>query len=219
MKKKAIIFGTGTLAELVSFYLEHDSPYEVVAFCSTEPDSESFCEKPLVDFSTVEKNFHPEKHDMFVAIGYRKMNELRKKFCEEARVKGYKLLSYISSKATFWNKSNIIGDNVFIFENNNIQPFVNIGDGVICWSGNHIGHHSKIGAYAFLTSHVVISGFCTVGEQSFLGVNSTIVDNIMIGNKVLVGAGAVVNKSLETGTVIVAHKSNILDKKSNYFLR
>lgn len=219
MKKKAIIFGTGTLAELVDFYLENDNCYNVVAFCTTEPKTDTFCGKPIIDFNHVEENYPPQEYEMFVAIGYRQMNALRKKFCEEAKEKGYKLLSYISSKATYWDKNNKIGDNVFVFENNNIQPFAEIGDGVILWSGNHIGHHSKICSYSFLTSHVVISGFCNIGEQSFLGVNSTLVDGISLGSKVLVGAGALVTKSLPDGQVIVGQKGTLLDKTSDYFLR
>jgi sugar O-acyltransferase (sialic acid O-acetyltransferase NeuD family) len=219
MKKKAVIFGTGTLAELVDFYLTCDSGYEVVAFCSENPESNSFCGKMLIDFESVESHFSPKNHEMFVAIGYRKMNSLRKDFCEQARAKGYKLLSYISSKATYWDKANKIGDNVFIFEDNTIQPFVEIGDGVVMWSGNHIGHHSNIGSYSFLTSHVVISGFCNIGEQNFLGVNSTIVDGTITGNKSLIGAGALVNKKVLDNQVVVAPKGIILDKKSEYFLR
>jgi len=219
MKQKAVIFGTGTMAELVNFYLENDSHYEVVAFCSNDATLEVFCGKPHVYFKEIESYYPSEQYEMFVAVGYRQMNELRKKFCEEARTKGYKLLSYISSKATYWNRDNKIGDNVFIFENNNIQPFVEIGNGVILWSGNHIGHHSKIGAYSFLASHVVISGFCDIGEQNFLGVNSTIVDGIVTGNKSLIGAGALVTKKVLDNQVITAPKGIILDKNSEYFLR
>ena len=219
MREKAIIFGTGTLADLVSFYLENDSVYDVVGFCETLPKTDSFNGKPLVSFSEVETKFPPKEYKMFIAIGYRKMNRLRKNFCEEARVKGYRLLSYVSSKSTCWNKNNKIGDNVFIFENNNIQPYVEIADGVILWSGNHIGHHSKIGAYSFLTSHVVVSGFCDIGPQSFLGVNSTLVDNVTLGAKVLVGAGALVTKPLADGQVILGQASTVFNKTSEYFLR
>ena len=219
MKKKAVIFGTGTLAELVDCYLTWDSDYEVVSFCSENLDNNSFCGKVLVDFESVENHFSPKYHEMFVAIGYRKMNSVRKDFCEQARAKGYRLLSYVSSKATYWDKANKIGDNVFIFEDNTIQPFVEIGDGVIMWSGNHIGHHSKIGRYSFLTSHVVVSGFCNIGEQNFFGVNSTIVDGTTTGNKSLIGAGALVTKKILDNQVISAPKGVILDKNSEYFLR
>lgn len=219
MRKKAVIFGTGPLAELANFYLENDSAYEVKAFCITDPVASSFCEKPLVKFEDVERLFPPEEYEMFVAVGYRQMNHLRKIFCQEARLKGYTLLSYISSTTTYWGKNNKIGDNVFIFEDNTIQPFVEIGDGTILWSGNHIGHHSRIASYSFLSSHVVVAGFCNIGTQSFLGVNSTLIDNISLGSKVLVGAGALVSQSLSDGQVIVSPKSVCLEKRSDYFLR
>ena len=54
------------------------------------------------------------------------------------RNKGYQPASYISSNAFVWSNAKI-GDHCFIFENNTVQPFVEIGDNVILWSGNHIG--------------------------------------------------------------------------------
>lgn len=218
-KRNAVIFGTGPFAELANFYLEHDSSYNVTAFCATKFDGDLFCGKPICDFSTVEKYYPPDEYEMFVAVGYRKMNALRKEFCEQARSKGYKLLSYISSKATYWDKANKIGDNVFIFEDNTIQPFVEIGSGSILWSGNHIGHHSKIAEYCFITSHVVISGFCYIGDQSFIGVNATLVDQTRLGKKVLIGAGTLVGKSLVDESVLFGQKGNTVKKKSSYFLR
>ena len=217
--KKAVIFGTGVLSELASFYLEHDSSYTVHGFCVTDPTENSYLGKPLVDFEKVTKHFPPDEYEMFVAVGYRLMNELRKKFCEEARIKGYTLLSYISSKAIFWNKENSMGDNVFVFEDNTIQPFVTISSGVILWSGNHIGHHSVIEEYAFISSHCVISGFCHIGKQCFLGVNSTIIDHVHLGDKILVGAGALVTKSLEKSSVFLQQKGVLLEKTSDYFLK
>lgn len=217
MKKKAIIFGTGTLAELVDFYLDNDSTYEVVAFCSTHPIEKIFCGKPLLHFESIENHYPPCDYDMFVAIGYRQMNGLRKQFCEEARAKGYDLLSYISSKATYWNKSNKIGDNVFIFEDNTIQPFVQIGDGTILWSGNHIGHHTRIGAYCFISSHVVISGECSIGDYSFLGVNSTIIDGIFVADHSLIGAGALITKDTVSEGVYVTEKAKKIKQSSHRF--
>lgn len=217
--RKAIIFGTSGFAELVHFYLENDADYEIVAFTETKPQMDVFLDRPVVAFDEVEKLFSPQDHEMFVAVGYRKMNALRKEFCEQARLKGYHLLSYISSKATYWDKKNTIGDNVFIFEDNTIQPFVKIGDGTILWSGNHIGHHSSIGEYCFISSQVVVSGFCEVGDQSFLGVNATLADTVYLGKKVLIGAGALVTSSLSEETVVSGQKGKIIGKKSSFFMK
>ena len=212
MKKKAIVMGTGSFGELVQFYLDNDSDYQVVAFCETNPKGNEFSSVPLISFEEIEKIYPSEECEMFVAIGYRKMNAMRKEFCEQARSKGYKLLSYVSSKTTYWNKANKIGGNVFIFEDNTIQPFVEIGEGTILWSGNHIGHHSQLGRYCFITSHVVISGHCQIGDYSFLGVNSTVIDGVNIESKNLIGAGALITKNTRINEVYIGQRAAILNQ-------
>ena len=100
MARKAVIFGGGLFAEVVAFYLEKDSAYEVVAFTATDVTNEkTLLERPVANFEVVQEQYPPDEHDMFVAVGYRKMNKLRQDFCEEARAKGYTLLSYVCSKA------------------------------------------------------------------------------------------------------------------------
>jgi len=143
---------------------------------------------------------------------------LRQQFCEEARSKNYRLLSYTCSKATHWGDT-VIGDNVFVFEDNTIQPFVSIGSGTILWSGNHIGHHSHIGKYCFVTSHVVVSGLCSVGDRCFLGVNSTISEDTAIGDDVIVGPGALVQKPAGSGEAYIAKRTEKFPKDSSRFFR
>jgi len=220
MTKQAVIFGTGSLAEVIDFYLAHDSPYRIVAFTATEGfvGQSQFLGRPLVAFEEVEAQFPPNAYEMFVAVGYRHLNRLREQYCSEARTKGYTLLTYLSSKATHWGDT-ILGDNVFIFEDNTIQPFVKIGNGAILWSGNHIGHHSSIGSSCFISSHVVVSGHCTVGDRCFIGVNATIADSIVVGNDNIIGPGALIQKSTSDGEVHVAERAKKLPRDSSKFLR
>lgn len=193
--KKAIIFGLGLFGEVVDFYLTHDSEYEVIAFTATQGYTSSvFCGKPVIPFEEIEYIYSPNDHEIFIAIGQKNMNKTREDFVIKAKEKGYKPLSYICSKAIFWGDKKTIGENVFIFENNVIQPFVTIGDGTILWSGNHIGHHSKVGRYCFITSHVVISGSCTIGDYCFIGVNATFHDGITVGNSNVLGARSLITK-------------------------
>ena len=74
MRKKAIIFGTASFAEVVNFYLIHDSDYEVVAITATSDaiKSDMCFGLPLIPFDEIEKNFPPEDCMMFIAVGYRK---------------------------------------------------------------------------------------------------------------------------------------------------
>lgn len=199
MKKPVVLFGLGSFAEVVHFYLTHDSDYEVVAFTVTSdclPENREFLGLPVVPFETVEQLYPPTENAMFVSMGYRNMNHIRERFYNEAKTKGYQLITYVCSKATWWGDTQL-GDNVFIFEDNTIQPFVSIGNNTILWSGNHIGHHSRIGNHCFISSHVVVSGHVAIGDNCFIGVNATFRDNIHIADENLIGPGVVILKSTQ----------------------
>ena len=203
-KHKLIIIGDSAFAEIAYEYFTHDSEYEVVAF-SVEREylkrSELFG-VPIVAFETLEENFAPAEHHFYAANVYTQGNKLRERLYNQAKEKGYRAASYISSRAFVWRNVEI-GEHCFIFEDNTVQPFVKIGDDVILWSGNHIGHHSTIKSHCFISSHVVISGFCNVGERVFMGVNSTVGNNINIGDNCVVGAAATIVGDVEDNQTVV----------------
>lgn len=191
MKKPLVIFGSGTVAQLAHYYFTTDSTFEVVAFTvdASYIKDPVFSGLPMIAFEELTKEYPPDDNFFFVALGYSRINSIRKEKFLAGKERGYKMPSYISSRATLFNKEKI-GENCFIFENNTIQPFVTIGDNVTLWSGNHIGHHSVIHDHTFISSHVVISGGVEVGEQCFVGVNATLRDKIKIGDRCVIGAGA-----------------------------
>jgi sugar O-acyltransferase (sialic acid O-acetyltransferase NeuD family) len=199
--KKVVLFGTGDFAQVASVYLSQDSPYELAAFTVHQEyitDSE-LLGLPIVPFETLKEQYPPDSHAMFVAIGFKGVNRVRREIYELCKSQGYELISYINSKAIQWGQIEV-GDNCFIFENNVIQPFVKIGNNVIIWSGNHIGHHSTIEDNCFIASHVVISGKCTIGNSSFVGVNATFRDGIKVAPGCVIGAGATILKdTIEKG--------------------
>ena len=191
MKQKLIIFGSGDIAQLAHFYFESDSNYQVVAF-TVDADflaEPLLCGLPVIAFEDVIGLYPPDTHDFFVAIGYSKQNAVRKEKYLAVAALGYRLASFISSRATVLNEGRI-GDNCFIFEDNTIQPFVTIGNNVTLWSGSLIGHHSIIKDHTFISSHVTIAGVVEVGEQCFLGLNATLRDHIKVGDRCVIGAGA-----------------------------
>lgn len=190
---KVVVFGVGQWADLAHFYLTHDSPHEVAAF-TVDRDylaGEEHRGLPVVAFEEVEERYPPDEYAMFVPISFKRMNHLRAEKFAAAKEKGYSLVSYVSSKATTW-PGFVCGENCFIFEDNTVQPFVEIGDDVVMWSGNHIGHHTVIKDHVMVTSHVVISGACTVEPYCFFGVNATVRDETVVARETLVGAGAVI---------------------------
>lgn len=200
--KKLVIFGTRQIAEVCAFYFEHDSDYRVVAYTVDGAflDNEIFGGRPVVPFEDVAKRFAPEEHDLFVAIGYGKMNKLRAEKFGVARGLGYTLARYVSSKAFTWPGLSV-GENTFVMEANVIQPFASIGADTIVWSGNHIGHHARIGDHCFLASHIVVSGNVDIGDHCFIGVNATLRDGIKIAPRCLIGAGAILTKDTKPDEV------------------
>jgi sugar O-acyltransferase (sialic acid O-acetyltransferase NeuD family) len=214
---KLILFGTGDIAQIANYYFGIDSEHEVACFTvdKTFINGKSEYEgKPLIAFEDVLKKYPPSDYKMFIALSYSKMNKLREQKYNEAKSKGYELVSYVSSKCTYLSQ-HVPGDNCFIFEDNTIQPFVKIGNNVTLWSGNHIGHHSMIDDHNFISSHVVISGHCHVQPNCFLGVNATVGHRVTIARETLLGAGVIISKDTVEQGVYVPARSVLLDKKSS----
>jgi len=216
-----IIFGVQDFASLAHFYLRHDSPHSVVAFCVSEeylPEDRMFEGLPVVAFEEVERSHPPAAFKFFAPMSHRRMNRLRAEVHAQIKAKDYELISYVSSKATTF-PGTPIGDNCFILEDNTIQPFVEIGDNVVMWSGNHIGHHSIIKDHVLFTSHVVLSGHCVVEPFCFFGVNATIRDNARIAEGTLVAMAAAITRDTEPWGVYKgnpAKKAEVLSKDLDF---
>lgn len=213
---KIIVFGNKEIAEIAHFYFKRDTDFEISAFTVdrefiTEP---TFHGLPVVPFDEVDQHFNPNEFSMFVALSYSKLNKLRKQKYLESKARGYRFVTYVSSKASYWDKS-VIGENCFILENVTLQPFSRIGDNVTIWSGTHIGHHVHIKDHSFITSQVVISGGVTIGECSFIGVNATLRDHITVGADCIIGAGALIMADAESEGLYTSQPSKRAEVSSH----
>lgn len=208
MKKPLIIFGLGEMAQLAHYYFTTDSDFEVVAFTvdSKYINNTTFYDLPVIAFEEIALHYSPDQYDLFIAIGYSKLNMVRKEKYLTAKEKGYRMASFVSSHATVLNDG-CIGENSFIFEANIIQPFVTIGNNVILWSGNNIGHHSIIKDHCFIACQAVLSGGVEIGERCFIGANATLRDHIKVGEKCVIGAGALLLADAEPESVYIGAAS------------
>jgi sugar O-acyltransferase (sialic acid O-acetyltransferase NeuD family) len=211
-----VIVGSGVTARMAHYYFSRDSEHTVVAFTVDKQylNDNSFLGLPLISFDEVVERYPPDNYQMFVAMGYAKMNKLRAAKYYQAKELGYRLVSYVSSKCTFLT-DNPVGDNCFILEDNTIQPFVKIGNDVTLWSGNHIGHDSIIEDHCFLASHIVVSGFAHIERYCFLGVNATLRNAITIAPETLIGAGAIIMKNTVEQGVYLPERARLFEKKSS----
>jgi sugar O-acyltransferase (sialic acid O-acetyltransferase NeuD family) len=215
MTKYLVIVGNGEFAEIAYERFTNDSSYHVVAFTVEREyiKNNKFLKLPVVPFEELENLYPPHIHHIFVAITYTELNQLREQFYSNVKLKGYKFATYISSNAQISHDIKI-GENCFIFDDNNIQYSVKIGNNIIMWSGCYIGDHTEVKDNCFLASHSVIACHSELGKNCFIGLNSTIIDHIKISDYTVIGAGAVVVKNTKKGRVYAGNPAKTLDKNS-----
>jgi len=217
---KIVIFGAGKIADEAYFYLTNDSPHEVVAF-TVDREHLNTGEKlglPVVSFEDITGAYPPDEFQMFVAVGYQDLNKFRALKYEEAKAKGYKLISYVSSRAS--NVGDVkIGDNCFVLEFVTLQPCATVGNNVFLWSGNHVGHHASVGDHCYIAGQVVISGNTKIEPYCFVGVSATLGHQITIGEESFIGAGSLITKNVAPGSVYITPDTQKFRLDSASFLR
>lgn len=217
---KVVIFGAGKIADEAYFYLNNDSPHEIVAFTVDRaylmaPEKLGL---PVVPFEEVQDRYPPGNHKMFVAVGYQDLNRFRAQKYAEAKAKEYELVSYVSSRAS--NVGSVeIGDNCFVLEFATIQPCASIGNDVFIWSGNHVGHHASVGDHCYIAGNVVISGNTRVEPYCFIGVSATLGHEITIGRESLIGAASLITKDVAPLSVYITPDTQKYRLDSSMFLR
>ncbi|MGH8158799.1 MAG: acetyltransferase [Rhodanobacter sp.] len=217
MARPLVLIGAGEFAQIACEYFEHDSDYDVVAF-SVERDylvQRVLAGRPVVDYETLEAHYPPTDVDVYVAIPSSQLNRLRARLYQDAKRRGYRFATYVSTRAFVWRNAEL-GENSFIFEGNVIQPFVRIGNNCILWSGNHVGHRTVVCDNVFVASHAVISGYCEIGENSFVGVNATFNDRVKVAPDNVIGAGALVTRDTEPGRIYVGSPARAVAGKSSF---
>lgn len=216
MREKLVIVGTGLFAEVACAYFEEYTNYEVVAFACHESfkTSDEIFGHRLLAIENLARECSPADADVFVAIGYGQMNKMRQRVYKEMKERGYRCATFVHPGVKIWD-STTVGDNVFIFEDNTVQPFTRIGSNTVLWSGNHIGHHSSIGDHCFISSHVMVAGSCKLGDNVFIGVNATLHDSLEIGDECLIGAGAIISKKTAPKSVYITPATKVYSKTSD----
>lgn len=217
MARPLVIVGAGELAQIACEYFSHDSDYAVLAF-SVERDylsTPTLAGLPVVAYEDLEQHYPPSQVEVFVAIPASGLNRLRTRFYLDAKRRGYRMASYVSSQAFVWRNVEL-GEHCFVFEHNVLQPFIRIGANCILWSGNHVGHRTVLHDHVFLASHAVISGYCEIGASSFVGVNATLSDRVKVAADNVIGAGALLTRDTEPGRIYVGAPARAVAGKSSF---
>lgn len=205
--KKLVIFGTSAFAEVAHYYFRCDSDYAVAAFTvdSRYVKEGVFKELPVVAFEELDKSFPPSEYDLFVAMGIQKVNQQRAEKVAEAEAKGYRLASFLSSKAMV-SEDLVMRPNSMVMDGAHLQPFVEVGRNTIIWSGCGIGFRSRIGDHCWLVAST-FGESVVVGDYSFIGLGSTIAPSRSIGASNVIGAGALILHDTKDFEVYKGHAS------------
>jgi sugar O-acyltransferase (sialic acid O-acetyltransferase NeuD family) len=220
MKKKLIIFGTGKIADVIYYYASEECDFKIAAFCVDKEfkTSREFHQLPVISIDEIVNKFPPDTHDMFIAIGYHDLNQIRADRCAQAIKLGYNLVSVISPQCKIPSNVNI-GWNCFIMPPALIHPCVSIKNNVFIFSGALVAHHSVIDDNCWLTSSCNISGNVVVGANTFIAVNATIGHSVTIGKNCFLGANTLVTKNLDEEKVVISESSKPIRLTSRQFLK
>jgi len=207
--KKVVIFGMGSLAHIASLYFSRSETCEVAAFTVHRQylDTDSFLGLPVVPFEDLGTTYPPGQVELFIAVGYKKLNRARSDIYRHCKERGYQFATHVSSNATVVGELNI-GENCLVMANTVIQPGAVIGNDVIIWSGN-IGYNTRVADHCYVAPCATVAGYVQVGEYCFLGANSTIRDGITIAPECVVGAGAVITKDTQRGEVYAGQQARL----------
>jgi sugar O-acyltransferase (sialic acid O-acetyltransferase NeuD family) len=212
-----VIFGDRLMASVVWHCVTRDAQRQVVGFSveASHRSREWHEGLPVVAFEELEAIFPPDGHELLIPSAAANVNGARRRLCEVARHKGYRLASYVSSQASVWPDAPL-GEHCLVFERAVLQSFARLGRDVIVRSGANIGHHSVVADHCFIATGVVTGGNVTIGEQCFVGLGAVLRDGIRVAPRCLIGAGAVVLADTEPNGIYLGNPARRSMAKSAF---
>lgn len=212
--KNIVIFGANDFGRLLKFYMEEDSDErKVVAFTMNEKfiKDREYLGLPVVPFEQINKAYPPEENEILIAIGYSKMNEIRREIFDDCKEKGYTVASFVHSTCTIHSDS--FGEGNILLEKCMIYPFVTIGKGNLLWDHVVISHDCSVGDFNTFSGNADLCGYVKIGNNCFLGKHCVVQERSVLADYTLVGAMAFSKGCTKPYEVVVPARSAILDYK------
>ncbi len=211
MKKRLLVFGTGSQARYVLDNVRYSEHVEVVGLVDLEsPDNvgKSIDGIPiccaLQQFDM--QKFPPERYFVIIAYGdNRRKREISLQLAEY----GYRFLSAIHPKAYIAHDVTI-GDGCIINPNVTILSNAQVGNHVIIHSGAVIEHDCVLQDWVNVAPGVSFGGRVIVGQGAYVYTGSVVIPKVRIGNWAVVGAGAVVLRDVPDYTTVVGVPARVL---------
>ena len=211
-KKKLIIYGDSSYAEMIAHYFQTDSEYQVVAFCVDKDykTREEIDGLPVIALENIEDHFSPEDHHLFAAIGYKSVRTHKLLF-EKIAGLSFPVASYISSQSIV-DSSCKIGVNCLILPGCILEPDAIIEENCFINSAAIVCHHTLIKAHSILAAGSLIGGHTIIGESSLIGFNATVAELLQVGSETLLGAASLLLQNTEDHTMYVGTPAKAIRK-------
>ncbi len=215
-----VIYGVGAIARLVFSYIRRHR--SVLGFTVDDAlvasGDAQFCGLPLARWSGAERIYDPAACEMLIAVGFREMNDLRRRKHAEGKAKGYRFTSYVDP-GVIHHDGVTLGENCVVLDHVSIHPGCTLGPSVFISSSVNLGHDCTIGDGAWINSGVAVGGGTKIGEGAFLGVNAAIGHGVTLGPRTFVGANTLVDRDTEPDAVMLSPPGEKFRLKSEAFLR
>jgi sugar O-acyltransferase (sialic acid O-acetyltransferase NeuD family) len=193
MRMDVVIFGVGWMARMVAYVLVHDSPHRPVAFTVHERfmTEAEFAGLPVRRFEDLERAFAPERVALLAPLGWTRMGGLRADVVAAGRAKGYRFISYVSSRALTW-PSFVAGENCMVYDGVIVEPHARIGENCIIRAGATLSHDVELGEHCFVAPRASIGGAARIGANCVIGANGTVASGVRVAPRCFIAAGAVI---------------------------
>lgn len=209
--KDILLFGISELSERIAYYIdcgESVKPLSVKGFVIDDDyySADNFAGKKIYRYSEAKEKFL-QTAAVIICIGYKNMNEHRKKIFYRLRDDGWDIESFISAQ-TVIHTDKIGTGNIFLGKSL-IEFKSSLGDCNI-FDSAHLSHHSTMGSFNFFTCNTC-GGNLKIGDCCFVGMNATIRNGITLRDKTFVGATCYLSHSTKkTGSCYVSSKTAVL---------
>ena len=202
-KKKLIIYGDSSYAEMIAHYFRTDSNYKVVAFCADREyrSKDKIGSTPIVDFEDIEDLFSSEEHYIFAAIGYKSVRT-HKRLYKKVKNLSFPIARYVSSQSMV-DSSCEVGVNCLVLAGSILEPYSIIKENCFVNSGAIVCHNAIVEAHTILASGSLVGGYSKVGHSSLIGFNATIAELLEVGSETLLGAGSLLLQNTDNHTMYV----------------
>lgn len=205
MKKKDLfIIGAAASARQASWVFQNH--YNIRNYVVDDiylSSSSSICGIDVISLSDFLDSCHePESFDIFIAIGYQGLNQIRFKKFNFFLNKNYKIINCID-KFSILKSDPIPCSNTMISSGSVIDIGCKLGQNLSIKSNVTISHDASIGDNVFLANGATLGGNVSIGENSFLGLGVVVNPGIEIAKNCLIGSGSIVTKNTEEGYIYI----------------